>query len=402
MSAIVLTHAYPSDPKQVYFALTNPQTLEGWFANNVEADVRPEGRFYAWWNQGYWAAGTFGEIKEAESVAFTWQGSGAPGPSQVLVRLAAEDGGTKLTVEHSGLGKSEAWKKAAQEIQAGWEAALLNLESVLVRGLDKRLFDRPFVGIMIAGALSAEQAKEQGLDIKGGINLSGTVAGTGAEAAGLQNGDVLVSLGGDEIVDFQSLTAVIGKHKAGDTVKIEYYRGGEKQAADMTFSHRPIPEVSSDPKEFAVEIGKQFEEANRELAALFEGVSEEEAVRRPADTEWSAKETLAHLLMNEYWNLMNVSTEAQGERPPNYGNDLGSVGALAASFPTVADLLRTFERAAAATAGAIAAMPEELQKRRFSLMNMAQAYQYTPNHTRGHFDQIRNAIAAAREQKEHA
>jgi uncharacterized protein YndB with AHSA1/START domain len=402
MSTIQLRRTYPCEPKQVYFALTNQQALQGWLANTVEADVRPEGRFYAWWNQGYWAAGKFTEVKENESIAFTWHGSGDPGASQVTLRVTAEDGGAALAVEHGGLGKSEAWKKAAAEIQRGWEAALENLAWLLERGLDKRLFERPFMGIQIGSTLTAEQAKEKGLPENGGIVVSGTVEGTGARASGLQNGDILVRLDGDPTTDFNALGAVIGRHKAGETVKMEYIRDGERLAGELTFSSRPVPEFSEDPAEFAESVRAEFAAAHRELVALFEGVGEDEAARRPAETEWSARETLAHLLMNEYWNLMNVSTEAQGAQPPNYANDLGSVAALAASFPAVADLLQAFERAWNATADAIAAMPQDLQKRRFSLMNMAQVYQYTPVHTRGHFDQIRNAVAAAREQKEHA
>ncbi|TAK12925.1 MAG: PDZ domain-containing protein [Anaerolineae bacterium] len=399
MSDLTFSKTLPVAPKIVYQALTLPLVLEDWFADTVDIDLRPGGRFYAWWNAGYSTHGKVTEVKENEKLAFSWHGSADPAASEVAVSLAADGKGTKITVEHRGLGEGKKWTQPRKDIEEGWQAALLNLESALVRGLDKRIFDRPFLGIQISGALTAEQAKERGLDIAGGINLGGTLPGTGAEAAGLLNGDVIVSMAGDATPDFPALTAAIGKHKAGETVKVEYFRGTEKHTVDMKLSHRPVPEVSSDPKEFAAEIGKTFNEANKELAALFEGVSEVEAMRRPAETEWSAKETVAHLLMNEYWNLMNVSTEAMGMRAPNYANDLGSVAALAASFPTVADLLHVFERAASATVGALAAIPEDLQNRRYNVLNMAQTYQFTSNHTRSHFDQIRNAIAAAREQK---
>lgn len=399
MSDLTFTQTYPVSPTLLYQALTQPLMLEGWFANTVDIDPRPEGRFYAYWTQGYSTHGRVTEAKENEKLVFSWHGSTDPAASQVTITLNAAGKDTQLHIQHSGLGEGDGWAETRPELQAGWEAALLNLESLLVRGLDKRIFDRPFLGIQIAGAMTAEQAKERGLGIAGGINISGTLPGTGAEAAGLQNGDILVTMGGQPTNDFPALTAVIGQHKAGDTVKIEYYRDGEKHSQEMNLSHRPVPEISSDPKEFAAEIGKLFAEANQELKALFEGVSEAEASHRPAANEWSARETVAHLLMNEYWNLMNVSTEAEGQRPPNYANDLGSVAALAASFPSMAELLQAFERAAAATVGALANIPEGLQQRKYSLMNMAQGYQFTPNHTRGHFDQIRNAIAAAREQK---
>lgn len=398
MSDLTLSKDFPVAPTVLYQALSQPLMLEGWFANSVDIDLRPEGRFYAYWTQGYSTQGLFTEVKANEKLAFTWFGSTDPAASQVVLTLAATPDGSRLTIQHTDLGSGAAWKQTRTDLQTGWENALLNLESVLVRGLDKRIFDRPFLGVQISGALTAEQAREQGLPVAGGINLSGTVAGTGAEAAGLQSGDILVTMAGQPTADFPALTAVIGQHKAGETVNIEYYRAGEKHAREMLLSHRPVPEVASDPQEFAAEIGRLFAEAKQELAALFEGVSEAEATRRPAPTEWSAKETLAHLLMNEYWNLMNVSTEAEGVRPPNYANDLGTVAALAATFPSVADLLQAFERAAATTVAALAAMPEGLRNRKYSVMNMAQAYQFTPLHTRGHFDQIRNAVAAAREQ----
>jgi S1-C subfamily serine protease len=61
------------------------------------------------------------------------------------------------------------------------------------------------LGIMLSD-FNAEIAKSMGLPVSSGVRIDGTVPGMGAEAAGLQSGDVIVGMAGYPVGDFSSLT----------------------------------------------------------------------------------------------------------------------------------------------------------------------------------------------------
>jgi hypothetical protein len=62
-----------------------------------------------------------------------------------------------------------------------------------------------------------------------GVRLSGVNPGSPAEAAGLREGDVLVSLNGEGIGSLRGYADVLAKLTPGDTVEIRYLRGGEQR-----------------------------------------------------------------------------------------------------------------------------------------------------------------------------
>ena len=56
-----------------------------------------------------------------------------------------------------------------------------------------------------------------------------------AQKAGLQSGDIIVKIGDYEIKTMEDITAVKKRYSAGDTVAVEFYRGGQKQTTELTF-----------------------------------------------------------------------------------------------------------------------------------------------------------------------
>lgn len=63
--------------------------------------------------------------------------------------------------------------------------------------------------------------------------------GTGAAAAGLVPGDVIVSIDGQLLPDFDRLTARIAQHNPGDKVEVEIVRGGERVKREVTLGRWP-------------------------------------------------------------------------------------------------------------------------------------------------------------------
>ena len=72
----------------------------------------------------------------------------------------------------------------------------------------------------------------------GGVRFNGVRAGSAAESAGLQAGDILVQLGDFEVNDLYDMTAALGAHAPGDRVRIVVLRDGERIDTAATLGRR--------------------------------------------------------------------------------------------------------------------------------------------------------------------
>jgi aminopeptidase YwaD len=71
-----------------------------------------------------------------------------------------------------------------------------------------------------------------------GLRLASVMPGTGAERAGLREGDVIVRLAGAGIDGLEDLRALIRDRKPGDSVSVLYLRDGEAHATSATLGPR--------------------------------------------------------------------------------------------------------------------------------------------------------------------
>jgi putative serine protease PepD len=76
-------------------------------------------------------------------------------------------------------------------------------------------------------------------DVTAGATVVDVGPGTPAASAGLQVGDVIVALNGQQITDPDGLSTAIGAHKPGDRVTVTYLRGGTRRTAQVTLGTRP-------------------------------------------------------------------------------------------------------------------------------------------------------------------
>ena len=60
-----------------------------------------------------------------------------------------------------------------------------------------------------------------------------------AGRAGMQRGDIILKLDGEETNSVRDLRAKIAEHKVGETVKVEFDRNGKKQTVDVTLDEMP-------------------------------------------------------------------------------------------------------------------------------------------------------------------
>jgi len=65
-----------------------------------------------------------------------------------------------------------------------------------------------------------------------GVRLTDVVPDTAAASAGLQVGDVILSVDGERVADLPSLTKAVRKREVGQTVVVEFIRGAETHRVD--------------------------------------------------------------------------------------------------------------------------------------------------------------------------
>jgi S1-C subfamily serine protease len=66
-----------------------------------------------------------------------------------------------------------------------------------------------------------------------GLRLDGVVPGSPAEQAGMQAGDVLTHLGGEEVSGLGSFNELLKKRQPGDRVELRWTRAGKSSAATV-------------------------------------------------------------------------------------------------------------------------------------------------------------------------
>ena len=87
---------FPVPPDEVWEALTDPEQLEEWFANDVELDVRPGGEGVFRWDDGDERRATVLEVEPCERLLLDWDEEG-----EVEFTLEEVAAGTRLLVRES-------------------------------------------------------------------------------------------------------------------------------------------------------------------------------------------------------------------------------------------------------------------------------------------------------------
>jgi len=92
---------------------------------------------------------------------------------------------------------------------------------------------RPYVGI---SGMAVTEAMSRAYNVPVGVYVQTVAASSGAANAGLQKGDILISMGGKEIKTVADIDAVKKQHKSGDTVEIKLDRDGKTITTNLTFT----------------------------------------------------------------------------------------------------------------------------------------------------------------------
>ncbi len=386
-------------PELAFEALTRASELREWCSEQAWTEVRPGGRYEMRWNSGYRADGNFVDLDPPHRAAVTWHGTGEPGETAVEFSVKPVDGGVKVTVLHRGFGPGPEWDKAVKASDEGWSEGLENLKSVLETGVDLRLARQPFLGINL-DLLTPKRAAAEGIAADEGIYVLDTVEGSGARAAGLGKGDVIVSLAGRETPGFAELGAALRACRAGDVVDVDLVRGQERETVQVTLGSRPMREVPASAGALADLLAEGQAGAAAELRAAVEEVTEAQAEAQPGEGEWSVKQTLAHLSEGErgfHMVIVNVALNGWFDAGPVYPDQIpGRLDAVLAVTPTLQGLVERVITDQAETAALVRGLPQTALEHKARFRRISDFCLSGPDHTREHIDQIKRAIAAAR------
>jgi S1-C subfamily serine protease len=97
----------------------------------------------------------------------------------------------------------------------------------------------PYLGIEAVEPVTEEIAAQAGLSVDRGALVAGIAPGGPAASAGVQEGDVILSVDGQSIDECTSLTEALFAHEPGETVPLELQRGDETVEVEIELGERP-------------------------------------------------------------------------------------------------------------------------------------------------------------------
>ena len=86
-------------------------------------------------------------------------------------------------------------------------------------------------------------AGELGLDVTQGFYIGGTEAGSGAEKAGLKEGDIIQMIDNVKIRKFADLTGYVSSKRPGDIVAVKLLRNGKERNINVTLTKYEVFQI---------------------------------------------------------------------------------------------------------------------------------------------------------------
>jgi S1-C subfamily serine protease len=98
----------------------------------------------------------------------------------------------------------------------------------------------PFLGVATVAVsdIDAQTKQQFGVTVDSGLLVQTVSSGSGAEKAGLKEGDVITKVDGKDVKSSDDLRNAIQGKKAGDTLTLEIQRGGQTQTVTATLGSR--------------------------------------------------------------------------------------------------------------------------------------------------------------------
>jgi aminopeptidase YwaD len=135
----------------------------------------------------------------------------------------------------------------AERVNAAGIGRVVSLAERITRDIADRPAPLTFVRAVAAAPTSSSRAgtsaylgsiPDMGASEVTGVRLTGVRAGSPADSAGLQAGDIIVEFGGKPVKDLYAYTDALYAHKPGDTVDVVVLRGSQRVTVKVTLGRR--------------------------------------------------------------------------------------------------------------------------------------------------------------------
>jgi uncharacterized protein YndB with AHSA1/START domain len=204
------TFVVDAAPETVWDRLTSAEPLK---ETGRPGDMSPDFRWLAAWE----AAASDVVVEPGRRLHVVKEMMPCKG-TEILVVLEVAGTGTKVTVVQSGFGAM--FDEALEELTLGWNHILADLHLYLATGVRGGRFGRPWASFG-ARLLSTGAGQE----------VAAVRASTFADRAGLETGDVIITVAGAPIASRIELETVMRVCHAGDNVKVVWARGNQRMSA---------------------------------------------------------------------------------------------------------------------------------------------------------------------------
>jgi S1-C subfamily serine protease len=149
-------------------------------------------------------------------------------------------GGALVDMAGRLVGINTAAITAASAENIGFAIAIDEAIPVVEEILEDPPEERAWLGVSLGSIESASAAVEFGLDDDArGAVIMGIVPESPAEESGLEEGDLIVSIGGDEIASADDVTEVLRDRDPGESVEIGFVREGSDESVELDLGSRP-------------------------------------------------------------------------------------------------------------------------------------------------------------------
>lgn len=149
-------------------------------------------------------------------------------------------GGALANADGRVIGISSA-KIAASGVEGmGFAIPINTVRDIVDQIMDHGRVIRPYLGVGVYDKETAARAGYQ-LNVEAGVYVQSVTLDGPAGKAGLQRGDIILSIGGEETNTVGELRAAITAHQVGDRVEIKFVRDGSKKSVSAVLEAIPEP-----------------------------------------------------------------------------------------------------------------------------------------------------------------
>jgi uncharacterized protein YndB with AHSA1/START domain len=372
-------------PIEVWHAFTRPDYLCYWIAEHAEVDLRVGGVYNL--RAGAWLDLRSRIEKLVEGRRLVLRPVNAADDARVEVDLIKQSAAeTRICIDHPEPNLSGPLREALENMRSLWE-----------RGVDLREARRGMLGVGVED-LPPDDPLLEGIPEGLGARISAVLAGGPAERAGLERGDVVITVAGQPVRGRQDVVRHIQATGPGQSLSLEVVRQGERVSVEPVLEER---KHRTQPPPAQIELLETLREAiaaaDEKLAEAVRGLSDLDAYRPEALGRWSVAQVLAHLSVTERMNQCALDEAIRGGNPRPADEVVASpwkLGAVLTERPSVADLLARVCRDEAETLALLEGVPAEVvafRPRWTRVAHLALDYQ---THSGDHLSQIARIRAA--------